>query len=455
MRDPVQLLTLIALLVIGATLLWEHTLQIALFAVVLAAVLDCLWGWVGINVGIMLWADDVTCLVLLLAGAIVLLRKGRLPGSSSSPALMIVAVLILNLVRGAIDFGLQPAGNSSRTLGYLIIPAVAWLMLQPEARVDSQRLARWLRTLGCMWTLFALCRWAGLLPMFQAPGEFREVPRALSGEDAMLVGQSLLAAVYLQFFYGVTFWNTTLTVVLTAVTIALQHRSVWAATFVACLWLVASSLRSSQKRWLQLAAATCIGLTLAIIALSVTTGGIDRTVSLVKANLDETRQDNSTWNWRVRGFYEAMDRLFSGDAFEIMFGPPSGSLRFGAAELELGLSGASVLIHNRYVHTLAYYGAVGGMSLLMWLGAVAMKIGSWTGPGSGEGPQTRLGAVFLQALLLSQLTYFVPYSGGLIQGNILALIWLAAEAPSCGVRRKKQSSRLSPSYQVHELHTRL
>jgi hypothetical protein len=455
MPDPIHLLVLIAVLAIGATLLWEYPVQIVLMAVVLAVVIDCLKGWLGIDVGgVTLWVDDIASLVLLLAGVIVVLRKGRFPDSTSWPVFTIFALLILNLGRGATEFGLKAAGNGSRVLAYLVIPSLAWMLLRPIARVDAQRLANWLCALGWILTVFAVCRWTGLLPMAQpGEGDFREVPRALSGEDAMLIGQSLLAIVYLQFIQRVRFWRICLAAVLAATTIALQHRSVWASTFAGLMWLAASSLRSSQRRWLQLAGSTFVGLTIAVVALSITTGGINSVVSLVKVNLDETQQENSTWSWRVKGFSEAMERLFSSDMFEIMLGPPSGRLQFGALDSALGLSGASVFIHNRYIHTFAYYGVFGGVLLLIWIFTVARKAGWWIRLRPGESPEMRVGTTFLQALLLSQLTYFVAYGGEIMQGSITALIWLATDARFGRVVYvvQRRPSELSRSYQLRGL----
>jgi len=251
--------------------------------------------------------------------------------------------------------------------------------------------------------------------------EFREVVRTLGADGALVIGQALLAIVCLQLIDGVKLWRTCLAAILAATTVALQHRSVWVSTCVGLMWLAASSLRSSEKRWRQLAGSTFIGLTVAAGAVS-STGTAGDVVSLITANIDETQRQNSTWSWRVNGFLEATDRLFSSGTFEMLLGPPSGR--------DLGSSGsfASVHIHNRYVVMLAYYGVLGGLVLLLWLFAVGRKVGGWIRTHPGGGPEMHAGTAFLQALLLSQLTYFVVYTGGIVQGGITALIWLAAES---------------------------
>ena len=388
-------------------------------------------GKEGMDVGINVYVDDVACVVLLSAGVLVAWRKGRFPDSSSWPAFTLFALMAVNLDRGVSEFGWKPAGNGARNLLYLIVPSVALLLLRPALRVNPQRLANLLAGFGSALTAIALCRWAGVLSIpLVAPDdvvrEFREVVRTLGADDALVIGQSLLAIVCVQLIDGVKLWRTCLAAILAATTVALQHRSVWVSTCVGLMWLAASSLRSSEKRWRQLAGSTFIGLTVAAGAVSSTgTGGsetIDRVVSLARTNFDETQQQDSTWNWRVKGFAEATERVSSSDTFEMLLGPPSGR--------DLGSSGsfASVHIHNRYVVMLAYYGVLGGLVLLLWLFAVGRKVGGWIRTHPGGGPEMHAGTAFLQALLLSQLTYFVVYTGGIVQGGITALIWLAAES---------------------------
>jgi hypothetical protein len=185
------------------------------------------------------------------------------------------------------------------------------------------------------------------------------------------------------------------------------------------------------------AAGAFVGVTVAATTL-IAAGGVDRVLSLGKVNFDETQQDNSTWSWRMQGFAEATDRLLSSDMLETLLGPPS------RGDVSSDGDVASVHIHNRYVATLAYYGIVGLAGLIAWLSIVARKVGGWVGPIQGESCETRVGRVFLQALLLSQLTYFVAYSGEIMQGVLLALIWLASDFCSIPFsRRSSASSALS------------
>jgi hypothetical protein len=420
--DPILILALIGVLAIAGVLAWEYPIQITVVAVVIAIALDTLLGGYESRLSINFTVDDIACVVLLCACASVALRTKRISRDRCWPVLTLFALVLINLVRGVSEFGLKPAGNGSRSLTYLIVPSVAVILLRPVLQVSPQHFARWLTGLGCALAIIASCRWAGVLPMSPEVFDFREVPRVLPAEYAFVIGQSLLAIVALQLIRGVQWWKVGIAGILATTILALQHRTVWAATLVGLMWLVARSFRSSPKRWFQLAGVTCIALTVTVMTLYAT-GGINRVGMLVRSNLNETQQQNSTWRWRVAGFTEAVDRLFFSDTSEIIFGPPSGRI------LGSDASTASIYIHSRYVETLAHYGMFGCLLLIMWLVTVTRKVGGgWFRARSWGGRPMSVETVFLQALLLSQFTYFIAYSGGLIQGAVTGLIWLASTA---------------------------
>jgi hypothetical protein len=407
----------------AALLLWQYPTRVGLIAMATAIGLDCLQvGTQGIDLGITVYADDIACLALLSAGLMVALRRRKLPERNCWPLFLLFALTAINLARGVSEFGLKPAGNGARSLGYLIVPPLSFVLLRPALRLDPQRIAKWLSSIGFALAVLAAARWTGLLPTPQeiTENDFREVVRVLPAGDAMILGQGLLAIVFLQVTRGMRCWGVSLAGILAITAVALQHRSVWLSLLVGVMWLAARSFPLSQKVWLQLAAGAFVGLTIAATTL-IAAGGVDKVLSLGKANFDETQQDNSTWSWRVQGFAEATDRIFSSDLLETLLGPPSGR------DLSSDGNVASIHVHSRYVGTLAYYGIVGLTGLIAWLSIVSQKVGGWAGPTQGETCESRLGRIFLQALLLSQLTYLVAYSGEIMQGGVIALIWLASD----------------------------
>jgi hypothetical protein len=424
---------ILAVSVLAAGLLWQHPVAVALITLAISMALDCLqFAEEGAQIGsINVYVDDIACLLLLMAGTVVVLRKRKLPERRTWPAIALLACAAINLARGATEVGLKAAGNGGRNLIYLIAPSVALLLLRPALRGSPKLLTKYLLGIGCALTIVALCRWTGALAIPQetaddfstgwAQASGRELPRVLPAEYAIVIGQALLAVVYLQVSRGVRWWGMCVAGVLAATTFALQHRSVWVSTAVGLTWLAVRTLRPSQRSWLKLAAAVFVGLTVIVIVAG--SERVDRAISLAKVNLEETQEQNSTWNWRVEGFAEATERVFSSGTFEMLLGPPSGG------DLGSGASFASVHIHSRYVATLAYYGIFGTIVLIIWLSAVAKKIGGRVRDRRGGGPEMLIDTALLQALLLSQLVYFVPYSGGMIQGAMTAFIWLSAPSP--------------------------
>ena len=411
--------TLVALFI---TLIVKYPALSVVAAVGAAAILDCVQfdgaGQLGLEIhNVNIYVDDITCALLLTAAVGVSLRRRVLPDSSCWPVLALFGLAVLNFVRGASQFGLKPAGNDARSLGCFILPLATIILLRPVLSISAARIARWLTILACVLSMIALARWLGALPMPNVPEEeFREVPRAIPAEYALVIGQAWLGVLFLQVSGRGKIWTLCLSLGLPGLLLALQHRSVWLATLGGFGWLAVRTFQSARKHWLRMAATASLG---AILLLSIAgTESIWRTVSIAEANLQETWQPDSTWNWRVGGFEEARERVFAGSPVEMLVGPPSGEI------LDARASTAAIYIHSRYVATLAYYGTLGALVLVVLLSKVAMKLAPWTHNGYSEVDRS-----FLQALLLSQLLYFFAYTGGIVQGAVTALLWLASPAP--------------------------
>jgi hypothetical protein len=234
----------------------------------------------------------------------------------------------------------------------------------------------------------------------------------------LILCQALLGAFCLWLARGFKrWWAAALAVGFVVEILFLQDRSVWAATIVGLVWFAVRTVGSSHKLWL----GVTIGTLFALVFLIAVVPGVGNTVgNLIGANLQEVEGSRSTWAWRTKGFEEAIDRTFSGSTAEMLIGPPAGR------NLGSGASFASVIIHDRYVDTLAYYGIVGEILLVVWLLLVARSLGPWGPLRHQQDREYEAGRAFLQALLLSTLTFFVPYSGGLPLGTAIGLMWAVA-----------------------------
>jgi hypothetical protein len=192
---------------------------------------------------------------------------------------------------------------------------------------------------------------------------------------------------------------------------------VWLATVAGAAWLAFRTVRLSLVHWLAIGASAVVAIGCILVADPAV---LDSAREMVGTNLSETQGDQSTWNWRVQGYIEATDRVLASGAIDKLVGPPAGWAAITDASF------ASIHIHSRYVDTLAYYGFVGASILLVWLVVLIKRSGCGGHDASRMQAASRSYAAFLQAILFSELVYLGPYFGGMLQGAVLGLLWIAA-----------------------------
>jgi hypothetical protein len=416
----VQLSALIAAGLVLLTLAWYRAGWVIFIMISAAAVLDLFEIKLGsAGLGVNVYFDDVALVVLLLTCFLAILQYRKNFPRDATPCLMLMVLIVLSFSRGISTYGLKAAGNSARNLLTFTTPALAIMLSRPVFRLDASRLARWLVWAGSCLCMVVLLRWAGVLP---TPVDLQEnarlVNRAIGADHAIIIGQAFIAAIYLPLVKRRSAWWWVGAGVLGGIIFALQHRSVWVASVIGVTWLILRHSRRSIGRTLAIGAAACAVLgviTLASPWVLQTTGQIATT------NAEEVLSKNSSWAWRVQGYEEATGRLFESDFVDISIGPPAG----WAADSNLSF--ASTHIHSRYVDTLAYYGVVGFAVLLLWFWVLAKRVGWPARSIRGMASPNNIGTIFLEALLLSEVVYLVPYFGGILEGTVLGLIWVAAK----------------------------
>jgi len=142
---------------------------------------------------------------------------------------------------------------------------------------------------------------------------------------------------------------------------------------------------------------------------------------LLASDVQEAQGEDSTWTWRVAGYQEATEGLLAMENVDILLGQPAGWESNTA-----GGTVASIHIHSEYVAVLAGYGVVGCGALLIWLGVFAKRVGSHAWVNRKETEWGQMGSPLIEALLISEVVFFVPYSGSQLQGAMLGLIWVVA-----------------------------
>lgn len=427
----VELSVLLAVGLLLINLAWHRPGWVIFAAISIAALLDLFEiGTGGLNIGFSLYINDALSIAVLGTGFLTLKRYHKKFPRDAVPCFALFALIALSFSRGISPFGLKAAGNSARDLFYFVTPAFAIMLLRPAFRLDAVRLARWIEWAGFFLSAVALLRWAGLLPMpVSLADDFREVVRSLNANEASIVCLAFISEIYLQFLERRSSWRWVGIGIFGAVIIALQHRSVWVATAAGLAWLAFRTVRLFRARWVAFGTTACIVLCVIMVSAPRVLKSVRE---LATVNVQETEKEDSTWAWRVAGYEVAADRLFASEPVNILIGPPAG----WAADL-MSEDVASTIIHSRYVEVLAYYGIVGFAVLLLWFGMLVRRVG-WSAKQVPRRPARDLaGAVLIEALLLAVLVYLVPYSGGLIHGAVLGLIWVAATQNniSIGARR--------------------
>jgi hypothetical protein len=375
-------------------------------------------GTTAINIGVSIYLLDLACIALV---GIALLHLARYPSTfplDAYPCIALFVLLALNFARGVALYGPKEAGNMSRNLFFFVAPALALMLLRPVLSLHAERLVNLVVWSGLCLTAVALLRWTHVLPVISETWDgFREVPRVLPSDYAIPVGLAFIAAGYRAMAErkGSIWWMTA--GLLGGVTLALQHRSVWVATILGFAWLVLRTLRRmSPLRLAGIALSGILGLGIITVATPKMLNTVD---TLLTSNIRETEKSDSTWEWRVRGYDEAYERLLHSDLTDILVGPPAGVVD------NSGGSYASRHIHSRYVDTFANYGIVGLVTLLLWFTLLWRRLRS--AHAAAKGKRRVDASVCLEALFIAEVIYLIPYFGGVAEGSFLGLLWVAAQ----------------------------
>lgn len=431
--------------------LWRYPVAVAIGAVAVGSFFDVMGvsaasrpnGAPLLQVGVSLYLLDLVCFVLVACSARILLRSRTLKRDLCWWAVLLLGLGVLNFARGAQLIGPKAPGNAARDLIYLVLPAACFSCMSTAVRMTAERIVKYLSVAALVLTGIAVARWTGLIPVPEGTDDgLRDFARVLSAAYAMIIGQGLIALSGIQLLNGFRAWGLIIAGILTAALFALQHRSVWTATTAGMLWLVFRSPRVVRREWLKFSSMVLFAASALALGPLVASGFVETAIGLAHSNIVEIQNDNSTWDWRVHGYTEAIERILSSGPANLVLGPPSGLDRIDATE------DASIFIHDQYVAVFAYYGAVGCALLLAWLLVLAARIrGSSLLAGTDRNAQ--VSSVILEALLVSTLIYFIPYAAGQLEGSLLGLLWLATsghqtQAATVDANRPRTWDRVDP-----------
>lgn len=393
--------------VLGAALLHAFIARpLAVAASVLA--MSVVHAYVGDIAGIPMFGiplaatDGVFILVALAAVA----RLMRLRNWTSADRLltMMSLVLLFSLIQGAVDFGGR-AAREFRPFIEFFGPALYFSTVQPSPAL-LERLGRlWLGAVSAL-VLLATVRWVAIVTAFDL-GMFAPTHvsanfalRVLDGRESFTVGQAFILALPAAVYRPWSRPLRVLVIVLGIAVILLNRRTVWVATLIGLVLLVARGpiLRRIGARPL-IVIAVVAGAVLTTLPQSTEAG----------APVAESAVDAGTFWGRVEGFQYLLSE--GPDGTDWLIGTPLGpgfERRQGGREVDS-------IPHSLYIFTLLRTGAVGLLILLALYAVVLTRVRKWPPSGILMSPW----AVF--ALLIMQLVFFVTWIAPIEQGLILGL----------------------------------
>lgn len=394
------------------------------------ALVDSLQGGQPLlHIGLALYPGDLMSLILLPATLVRWLRPARAHGERpAAPAgwWLFCAAVMLSLAQGLLSFGTK-AGVQVRDYFYFVV-VVSYVMSFPYRPELLQRLLSWLTGLGGMLLLLTTYRWIVYytpIPSLLPPGGVYNIDgpiRVIWSNDALLLGQLLLGALYFSDAAPVLRSLRLWVPVLLGYVLALQHRSVWGAVLVGALSPLLSGRRAASA-WRQLGLFVLI-LSVVVAPLllaprSELAAQIGQSAQRAVRGQDTTAERLQSWGVILRRWVDLGPR-------SIAIGNPFGT---DNSRYVIDSEGIPRLLeygaHNMYVQTVFNTGLLGLAGFVAALAAVL------------RGLRRRVAAdpsqplpVLLFTLNVTLVVYFVPYGVTYTQG-----LWLGLGAACAAAAR--------------------
>lgn len=348
---------------------------------------------------------DVLALTLLVATLLRWQQRG-LGLRPNRQLLVLLAILLLNIARGAGAFSLQSSVNDAREMLAMLTAAVFFSTVGV-----TPRLVRVLRTslllAAAVLVVSAITFWFQHgFGTYATTGD-----RALNALQALLVLEATIVIIVFPPFRGLILrWGLPLVGVI--VVVLSTQRTVWAAGLVAAAVLAIARPNgrgapsdATTRLWVLAAGLAVVFLVLA---------GPPGATRDLGAGFQETSGSESTFSWRLEGWKILIDRQLTGPQTDLVVGSPSGT---GAVRVING-STVTVPAHSMYVSALGITGVI-GLGLLLWVYAATIR--RTRRRMRSPSPFTGRVALLLTTVLALQLTFFIGYSSGAFVGMMLGI----------------------------------
>lgn len=366
-------------------------------------------GSPGLNLGIHLYLPDLPLVLIALVAVArwLILREARQVGWAFG---VLAAVVSINLLHGLVSLG-TTAGVAVRPSFYALVSMlyVATFPFTVDRIRLLQRALLWCATAFVVLAVYRLVVTAldirELLPLggsFQPPGS--SIWRVIYSDETLILGQ---AALTLWFFRsGVNPAARLYALVLLALIIGLQHRSVWLATLVGA-FLVLFGQAKDRSRWFN---GLAFAVVVAAIAVGVSQGGAERGIgSDIARSATDALQGRGTSRERLVSWAQLVENWATAGPRSLALGVPFGTV-LERYNTEAG-AGRRITYqpHNYYVEVLVTQGLIGFAAFLAlcwravgatWRARTHPEFGAWSS--------------WLLVMLVTQLTYYLTYGIGYV-----------------------------------------
>jgi hypothetical protein len=363
-----------------------------------------------IPLGVLIYPADIVSVLLFVVGILrCTVGKRKLKGMQWIPIALLVLFLI-SLTRGLGAFGLKEAGNESREWFYFLSGVLYFSTFKLNLRLLKRLITIWM-VASVILVGIAVFRWlatvAGLSIVAQWQVQGASSIRVLNAEEALFLAVAFFASIFMSVSRTGPHWQRKVFYLLGPIILLLQHRTVWGVMIIGSLWLGLQDSRFRKRAIGAIAGIAIIGIVLTVFLFG-------HQSDIATASLQNSATDDSSFLWRVAGWYEL---LFNNPALNMLNGIIGQPFGTGFRRV---LAGALVEVapHNWYVQTFLQLGIIGlfleigmFMSGIRRLNHMPVQLQKYIYPD----------ARFWSLILLLQLVYFFTYSASFVQSILTGI----------------------------------
>jgi hypothetical protein len=406
----------VAMLCFGLRWLNVSPVRAAVLIGLLALADETLVEMPSLDVGVRFLPQDILGTLLALLGAARILTRSRWS---------FVHILLLGLfggfvwhaIEGSLAFGVRDAFNEARGEFYFLSAMLYFSTFDYTQPVQKRLLWAMLGIAGAMVAL-AVVWWTALalnlnVPQAMAYRMSIKPMAVLKAGSAFFIGQVFLICLCMRIRGEESLGGRWLLLPLLGVVILLQHRSVWVTTALGTIWIFSRSGQRIPRLWLKMAVAAVLVISIGAMLLGEHLGEVG---SVFRESLAESQRESSTWTGRVESWDSLLFHSYLETPEDWAFGKPYGTGYFRVVDRVK----VEYAPHNYYVTLILRNGILGLACFLALYAALLWR--SLRPQGRQLESSPYFGPEIFQAMLVSQLAFYVPYDPVMPVGILVGLM---------------------------------